>query len=141
MVRMRARFGWSGKDLHRRLTWLAMLPACWIWTAPAAAQSSSGASDAAAGEQLLLVCRGFLEASAEKGSVKDDSLLGGGRKLLVALSDEPTFRKQIPAEADRNRFIADGREIVRSKNVEMIRSATKECSALVAQLVGELSKK
>lgn len=127
MVRMRARSGWSGKGFHRRLTWLAMLLACWIWTAPAAAQSSPGEGDPGGGEKLLLMCRGFFEAVPHKDGDATDI----ARKLLIRTSNERAYRKQIPLETERSRYIDRGRAVVRSKNRKLIDDTSSTCLAIV----------
>lgn len=120
------------KRFHRTtgLAWRVMLLACWVWAVPASAQLLGG-SDVREEDDLMLTCRGFLEAFPKSGDSEQDKPIDESREMLVTLTDHPAFRKRNPSEKKRNQHIDQGRKVWRSADRKQFDQQLNDCSDLI----------
>ncbi|PPU95944.1 hypothetical protein XhyaCFBP1156_16915 [Xanthomonas hyacinthi] len=120
------------KRFHRTtgLAWRVMLLACWVWTVPASAQLLDG-SDVRQEDELMLTCRGLLEAFPKSGDSKQDKSIDESREMFVFLTDSPDFRKRNPSEKERNQYIGQGRKVWQSADRKQFDQQVDNCAALI----------
>jgi hypothetical protein len=115
-----------------------MASSCWIWTAPAVAQSSSSTELTRPAVELLLTCRGYFEAIPKTGDAKFDEIVSASHKVLVMVSDEPTFRRQlekrISSSKERLEYMDQGRAVVHSGDQRSIKQWYDKCMSMVGDL-------